>query len=154
MAEGEDSDSESVTEAEGEDSDPDTVRDAEVDFVAEAEGSSVAEAEVASILEAENESVLVEEDEDDSAAMTYTISKPLTAYGIDEFDLLMVLPADLQVSLYASSAACTSLPQSFLIWAWTLEEWAPQRRATSAGLSSVLKGILALISHQLGGSYT
>lgn len=59
---------------EGEDPDPDSVPDAEVDFVAEAEDSSVVEAEDAFVLEAADESVLVEEDEDDSAAVTHTMS--------------------------------------------------------------------------------
>lgn len=52
-----------MTEAEGEDLDPDSVPDAEDDFVAEVE------AEDAPVAEADDEPVLVEEDEDDSEAV-------------------------------------------------------------------------------------
>lgn len=116
MPKSEELDSEPVTEAEGEESDPDSVPDAEDDFVAEAELTPVVEAVDASVLEAEDESVLVEEDEDDSDAAFYImLAIHLPEKALTKFDVLIVLPAALQVSLYALSAASTSLPQSFLI---------------------------------------
>ena len=113
-AEDEDSDSVSVTEVEDEDSDSESVPDAEDDFVVETEVTLVVGAEDACVLEADDESALVEEDEDDSDAGAH-VSKHSPGMALTKLDGQMVLPAALQVSLYALSAASTLSPQSFLI---------------------------------------